>query len=304
MITPSRRVLLAMLVGTGSCAATLQATQAAHPAEASDQRVRMVPYAARQVTEIAVQRGTATRIVLGDDEKIQPDGASTGFPSDCSKLELEWCVRAQPGGNQVLVKPQQGATHNNLELKTNLRDYSIAFEVLADRVAPGVGKARAPATVPAHRVIFVYPEASVATHPAPAHPTEVAPSAPTPKDLLSAARPSPRNWQYSMQAMAGSDDIVPRIVFDDGRFTYFQFPANREMPTIFYVSAAGEEGRVNFHIDEQAPDTVVVERMSRRFMLRLGKAAIGIWNDAFDAYGSPPIDGTTVDGVARTMRKE
>jgi len=156
---------------------------------------------------------------------------------------------------------------------------------------------------PTHRLVFQYP--SKTTAPEVKQPT--APSVPaesTPRELLAAARPSPRNWQYSMQPMAGSDDIVPELVFDDGRFTYFRFPANREMPTIFYVSAAGEEGRVNFHIDAQAPDTVVVERMSRRFVLRLGRAAIGIWNDAFDSYGMPPRDGTTVDGVARIMRKE
>jgi type IV secretion system protein VirB9 len=296
MRPPLHKAALAWLLSTSA-----QATQLP-PADGADPRVRVVLYVGHQVTEVKVQRGTATRIILENGEKILPDGAATGFPSDCGKPELEWCVRAEPGGNQVLVKPQEGATHNNLELRTNRRDYSLRFKVIADESLHISGRQQAQQH-PTHRLIFHYPS----TAPAPEIKRQSPPNVsaePTPKELLAAARPSPRNWRYSMQTLAGSDDIVPELVFDDGRFTYFRFPANREMPTIFYVSAAGEEGRVNFHIDPQAPDTIVVERMSRRFVLRLGHAAIGIWNDAFDSYGMPPRDGTTVDGVARVMRKE
>jgi len=47
---------------------------------------------------------------------------------------------------------------------------------------------------------------------------------------------------------------------------------------------------------------VVVERLGRRFMLRLGVATVGIWNEAFDAEGRRPVDNTTVEGVARELR--
>lgn len=100
----------------------------------------------------------------------------------------------------------------------------------------------------------------------------------------------------------GADDITPALVFDDGRFTYFRFPANREVPTIYVVSSAGDEARVNFHIDQGAPEFTVVERMGRRFMLRLGTASVSVWNDAFDSYGTPPADGTTIDGLIRSIR--
>jgi type IV secretion system protein VirB9 len=296
MRTSLGHVALASLLVTSAQAVQL------FPVNGADPRIRVVPYVDNQVTEVKVQRGTATRIILEDGEKILPDGAATGFPSECGKADLEWCVRAAPGGNQILVKPQDGATHNNLELRTNRRDYSLRFWVIADESPHHSGRQQAQER-PTHRLIFQYPTTAAAAEIRHAAPLDI-PVEQTPQGLLAAARPSPRNWRYSMQALAGSDDIVPELVFDDGRFTYFRFPANREMPTIFYVSAAGEEGRINFHIDPHAPDTVVVERMSRRFVLRLGHAAIGIWNDAFDAYGVPPRDGTTVDGVARIMRKE
>ncbi len=270
----------------------------------ADPHIRYVNYRADEVTVISVQRGTATRIVLAIDEKILRDGTAAGFPADCAKAELEWCMHAEPGGNQVLVKPKDGATHNNLELHTDKREYSFRFEVAAD--APKHGATVHAIDTAMYRVSFRYPQASRtqqleqllhAAIPQPTMPADADADA-----VIGATRPQMRNWRYSMQVLPGAEDIVPAIVFDDGRFTYFQFPANRELPTIYYVSPAGEEARVNFHIDALDPGMAVVERMGRRFVLRLGGATIGVWNDAFDSYGIPPKDGTTVDGLVRTMR--
>lgn len=266
-----------------------------------DPHIRYAVYRPDEVTVITVQRGTATRIVLAGDEKILRDGTATGFPADCTKAELEWCMHAEPGSNQILVKPKDGATHNNLELRTDKRDYSFRFEVAAKAAAHGHAADSA-----MYRVSFRYPQAARAQQLeqllGSAVPQPVASS--NADAVIQDARPQPRNWRYTMQVLPGAEDIVPAIVFDDGRFTYFQFPANRELPTIYYVSPSGEEARVNFHIDAQDAGLAVVERMARRFVLRLGGATIGIWNDAFDSYGLPPKDGTTVDGLVRTVRKE
>ena len=102
-----------------------------------------------------------------------------------------------------------------------------------------------------------------------------------------------------MQVMHGAEDIAPSLVFDDGRFTYFKFPANREVPTLYYIAPSGDEARINFHMEG---DLAVVQRMGRRFVLRLGQSVVGIWNEAFDADGVAPKDGTTIDGVTRTLR--
>ncbi|MES2899573.1 MAG: TrbG/VirB9 family P-type conjugative transfer protein [Pseudomonadota bacterium] len=268
-----------------------------------DQRVRYVNYNKDDVTVILVQRGTATRIVLADDEKILRDSSATGFAADCSRPELEWCIRADAGSNQVLVKPKEGASHNNLELKTDQRDYSFSFTVLPDaRQAQGsAGRPRsASAAVPMYRVSFRYPALAAAQPGAAPDPaTERARLA----ARLATSRPAPRNWHYSVQAAKGSHDIVPALVFDDGRFTYFRFPANREIPAIFFISPTGEETRVNSHMNAHDPAIAVVERLGRRFVLRLGNAAVGIWNEAFDPEGVAARDGTTVDGVARHLRR-
>lgn len=267
-----------------------------------DARVRHVLYRAHDVTVIDVQRGTATRIVLAEDERIIKDGSSTGFAADCSEAKLEWCIRADAGSNQVLVKPKEGATHNNLELRTDKRDYSFAFRVLPDRkVMSRQASQRARQQAPMHRVVFTYPSILVSALQGPNSEAQRSPAGLL-ATRMAAARPKPRNWRYSLQALPGAADIVPSLVFDDGRFTYFRFPSNRELPTIFFVSPTGEEARINFHMDATDSDLAVVERLGRRFVLRLGSAAVGIWNEGFDSTGVPVKDGTTVDGVARDIR--
>ena len=109
------------------------------------------------------------------------------------------------------------------------------------------------------------------------------------------------NTNYSIAEGAGSADIVPALVFDDGRFTYFRFPGNREVPAVFHVLGDGSETLVNARMED---DLLVVDRVSRRLMLRAGSAVVGVWNEAFDLDGVPPGDGTTVPGVQRIVKAD
>ncbi|MBS0150888.1 MAG: TrbG/VirB9 family P-type conjugative transfer protein [Nitrospira sp.] len=285
--------------------ASSQAAEIPAPGD-GDQRVRYVTYQKDEVTKVTVRRGVVTRIVLGDDERIVIAGS--GFLADCAKPEAEWCIRADVGTNQVWVKPKDQATHNNLEIRTDKRDYSLEFTVVADdrtgrKQNPGQGPRGN--NEPMYRVIFRHP----LVPPNPATMTAIQASAHRAKharentdllhERLDSFTPEPRNWSYSMEVLPGGDDIAPALVFDDGRFTYFQFPPNREIPAIFYFSPLGEETRINFHMEK---DLAVVQRLGRRFVLRLGDAVVGIWNDAYDKTGVPTIEGTTVSGITRTLR--
>ncbi len=109
--------------------ASSQAAEVPAPGD-GDQRVRYVTYQKDEVTKVTVRRGVVTRIVLGDDERIVIAGS--GFLADCAKQEAEWCIRADVGTNQVWVKPKDQATHNNLEIRTDKRDYSLEFTVVGD----------------------------------------------------------------------------------------------------------------------------------------------------------------------------
>jgi type IV secretion system protein VirB9 len=87
------------------------------------------------------------------------------------------------------------------------------------------------------------------------------------------------------------------MVFDDGRFTYFEFLGAREVPAIEAYNSDDQAVRVNWHME---PPFVVVERVARKFTLRIGNAVTGIFNEAYDAVGVS--NGTAT--VSRAVRRE
>jgi type IV secretion system protein VirB9 len=269
-------------------------------AQAADPRLREVTFDARAVVTVAVRRGVVTHVVLGPDEAITEVGAGLG--GDCARAEAVWCIAAQPGGRHLFVKPKSSASApNNLAVVTDRRTHSFRFVVLPD------GDARQPV----YRIV-VRPPAAAAPRPTLANaalpalpalpPAPLKPPEP-PAEVIVAERlgasPQIVNSAYSIAEGQNSEDIVPALVFDDGRFTYFRYPGNREIPAVFHVLGDGSESLVNTRMEG---DLLVVDRVSRRLMLRAGSAVVGVWNDAFDLDGLPPRGGTTVPGVERSMK--
>ncbi len=79
------------------------------------------------------------------------------------------------------------------------------------------------------------------------------------------------NYQY-----AGEPTIAPVKIFDNGDFTYFQFPEkNAEIPAIFSVDSEGYESLVNFRA---AGNYIIVERVSAQFTLRNGEQIVCVYN--------------------------
>lgn len=277
-------------------ASSLQAVAATSPRDVHDARLRTVTYDPQAVVTVPVKRGVVTLIALDVDETITDVAAGLG--GDCTKTESAWCIAAQPGGHNVFVKPKSLANApNNLVVVTDRRTHAFKFVVLAD-ADPHPPVFRLQVSAPARRV----PAAQAVTPRLPLlPPLEVAPL-PRPEELVSKrlqAKPQVMNTQYSMAQGRASDDIVPTLVFDDGRFTYLRFPGNRELPAVFHVRGDGGETLVNARMED---DILVVGRVSRRLMLRAGNAVVGLWNDAFDPDGVPPDEGATVPGIQRALR--
>jgi type IV secretion system protein VirB9 len=210
---------------------------------------------------------------------------------------------APQGGTQLFVKPKSGAQgQNNIAVATNRRAYSLRFVMVADDDP----------REPVYRLTFNYPDtfpdndasgdALVALPPAPpAQPLVIWPTPSSAELIKSRLKHAPTviNGDYSIAVGKRSRDIAPSLVFDDGRFTYFQFPNNREVPAVFHIDAEGEESVVNARMESEF---LVADRVAEQFYLRRGKAVIGIYNEAFDLDGIPPANGTTIPGVARVFK--
>ena len=272
-------------------------------AESPDPRLKEVWYDPQAVVTIPVKRGIVTHVVLDSGEAITDVGSGLG--ADCSKPDASWCIAAQPGGRNIFVKPKSTAsTPNNLAVVTDRRTHSFRFVVLAD------GDARQPVYRLAVRAPTLRTAVPLAARSAElVAPTTIAPLAPelappSPAELIAerlAAAPELANSNYSIAEGKDSQDIVPTLVFDDGRFTYLRFPNNREVPAVFHVLGDGSETVVNARMEGEL---LVVDRVSRRLMLRAGSAVVGVWNEAFDLDGLPPTGGSTVAGVRRVLKAD
>jgi type IV secretion system protein VirB9 len=278
--------------------ATLCGIATAAP-EAPDPRLREVVYDPRAVVTVPVKRGVVTLVVLDPDESITEVAAGLG--GDCAKADAAWCVAAQPGGRNLFVKAKSSASAaNNLAVVTDRRTHTFRFVVLAEGdpkppVYRLVVKAP-PRPAPAAR-LAVREDVPVVALP-------VVPPPPPPQQVVAdrlLAKPQVMNTQYSIAEGTGSQDIVPTLVYDDGRFTYLRFPGNREVPAVFHVLGDGSETLVNARMED---DLLVVDRVSRKLMLRAGSAVVGLWNEAFDLDGRAPGDGTTVPGVQRVLKAD
>ena len=271
-------VLLSAIVAASANAQPVAAAQRA----AADPRLRTVVFAADSVVDVPVRRGQITQIVLGDDEQIVGVPVS-GKGANCADETHTWCVAKQ--GRDLFVKPKSGATSTNLIVVTDRRRHAFLLHPV-----DGAGLALMRLTVAAPVVPRPVLVAS-------------APPLPTAKELIDSrwqAKPAVRNSAYSVATGKDADDIVPVMVFDDGTQTYFSFPNNRPIPTVFQIAPDGSEEMVNARMD--ADDLLVADRVGRRFVLRLGQSVAAIINDAFDLDGVPPKDGTTVLGVARVVK--
>ena len=272
---------------------------AAQPNDKADPRLREVVYDANAVVTIPVKRGMVTLVEFDKGEVITE--VAVGQGGDCSKPDTAWCVAAQPGGHHMYVKAKSAANApNNLAVITDRRSHTLRFVVLPDGD-------RQP---PVYRLAIRSPKPATATSTlAQREPSALASLPPIPPPLTAqqivaerlAAKPTVLNTQYALAEGSESAEIVPTLVYDDGRFTYLTFPGNREVPAVFHVLGNGSETLANARMED---DTLVVDRVSRRLMLRAGSAVVGIWNEAFDLEGLPAKGSTTVLGVQRVLKSD
>ena len=219
-----------------------------------DPRIKTVIYSPRDVVVIQGHYGYSTHIVFAEDEVIQHLS-----PGD----SLAWQI--VPKNNHLFLKPMENDADTNLSVLTNKRQYN--FELRANEASGPADRSLS------FSIQFHYPEDEMMATLAAAsadkqrRDTEIIPD----RDFSAGSL----NFDY---AMRGSDDIAPTRVFDDGKFTFFQFPPEVDTPAIFLVDRDNNEAIINYHVRGKF---VVVQRIGRQFILRSGNAATCIYNEAY-----------------------
>ena len=227
----------------------------------TDHRVRLMVYQPDEVFKFTGHYRFQSSIEFAPDELIQT--ISMGDSTS-------WMLN--PSGNRLFLKPLDQDATTNMTLITNKRTYLMELHAeetddIDDKNMIFVMR-------------FVYPDSGESGT---SSVNSYLDSIPTP-DLTK--HPEKYNQQYTI---AGSDDIAPIRIFDDGEFTYFQFrDKNTEVPAFFWADTDGSEALINYRT---RGDYIVVERVSKRFTLRHGKAVVCVFNEAKGMSDKQPTGG-------------
>lgn len=226
----------------------------------TDPRIKNITYNQNDVYVIHGHYGYSTHITFAEGEVIK-----LMSPGD----SIAW--QFNPKNNHLFLQPVEDDADTNLSVLTNKRVYN--FELRA-------GEARS-ANDPSlsFLVKFRYPEDELKK----TLEEQVFIDHEKKMKLSSGINPEALNFSYSMR---GDDNIAPSKVFDDGKFTYFQFDTDIKTPAIFLVDDDKNESLVNFHV--KGP-YVVVQSTGYQFMLRDNKQATCIYNDALKKERKTPI---------------
>ena len=232
-------------------AGTAHATVVPQPG-AKDPRIRTVGYDPDEVVRLRGYLGQATTVEFAEDERIE--NVSVGDA-------LGWQITPNKRANLLFLKPVDRAPATGMTVITDRRRYTFELTVAAPN---------GPRDELAYAVRFTYP-------PPPAPPPVAVAAAPEP--------PPPPPVLNSAYAWDGARALIPSKVWDDGRATYFQWPAGVTLPTVFAVDATGRERLVNMTAREGA---FVVDETAAKFRVREGRQTLTLVNQGFHAPSSVP----------------
>ena len=205
----------------------------------TDPRIHFVDYDPFQVVELKGALRRQLTVEFDPSERIENVAIGDS---------LGWQVTPNRRANLLFLKPMAQRPATNMTVVTNLRRYNFLLTPVSQ-----------PTRNQAFTVRFVY-----------SAPVTLAPAPPT-ADLP----PEVRNAAYSFQ---GSRALLPTRIFDDGRDTYFAYPADTELPAFFALDSDGEEALVNLRLRD---GLFVADRVAQGFVLRRGEETTRIFNDGF-----------------------
>ncbi|MDC4147465.1 TrbG/VirB9 family P-type conjugative transfer protein [Acinetobacter baumannii] len=241
-----------------------------------DGRIMSVQYDRNEVIEIPTGIGVSTLIQLEDDEEVAEDDNKAG--AGLGDLDA-WQVDIR--GNNIFIKPKARNPDTNMVIVTNKRTYALSLKSSAK------GKA-------GYIVRFSYPDTQLAEEQA-----ALKNSLAIQNKIASSKGEATKNiGKINMKGyfMRGDSQLAPKKMWDDGRFTYLQYPNSKDLPAVYRILPDGKEMLVNTHIDN---DVMVLQETAKGYMLRLGQSVLEVRNALYDPEGKFNALGTSQDDLIR-----
>lgn len=218
-----------------------------------DHRIKYYAYTPDVVYTLHVTVGMHTHIQLGADEKLVeiPTIGET----------VQW--RISGNGQNLYVKALQPNTSTSLTLITSKRVYQFELQATEDK------------NKRIQKAYFTYPDDEQKFNLDLAVQNQRRVAETNRVEAVKVGRatdPSQLNFNYKVE---GAATFKPNAIYDDGVFTYFRLSNSQDLPAIFML----EEGSrnkltpVNYVVKG---DQVIVERLARNFVMKLGKDELRI----------------------------
>lgn len=231
----------------------------------TDSRIRTLVYNPNEVYPIKFHYGFQSFIEFAPDEDIEIISLGEAYP---------WKIT--PIGKRLFVRPIQIDIKTNMTIITTKRTYQFEIEGLAfdERVNEDL----------IYSIRFFYPEKEIKKPKMGANPVATAGGTNEGATinvregfaLTNIERGDVVNFNYTMAGKGPS--IVPIRVFDDGKYTYFQFARNNAIiPSFTLVDIYGNEQPLDYYMDG---DYVVVRQTGVQFALRNGREMICVFNNS------------------------
>lgn len=271
-----------------------------------DTRLRLIDYNPLDVTKITTFYGVSTFVQFAESETIQDVAVGD---------DLAWNII--PRGSNLFIKPKAKKADTNVTVVTNKRVYHFALTVVP-RSTKDASAWRDPDLT--YGLTFRYPDEEAAKREELVRQEEIRKRSESVKHKLNMSTKvsseeglettetsvptkktrdeAGQNYDYWV---AGSEGVSPTAARDDGRFTYLEFTNNRDMPAVYTVNGEGKESLINTHVEG---NTIVIQRVVPKLMLRKGAQVACIRNNAFDWDGGKDNSlGTIAPDVERTVRE-
>lgn len=213
----------------------------------TDSRIKHVTYQENNVIPVHGFPFISTEFQFGQSEKvIDIEGGDS----------VAWMVTYHPIlPNIVFIKPTLFDSNSNLTIITNLHAYY--FHLTSHQTFKYKSGQKT------YALKFTYPDLNLKKKKA-AHSLSKSTTLNHPKVVNSTYR------------FSGSPQLVPKHVFDDGKFTYFELSAQGIVPAIFAVDdQSGKESTVN---TRRSGKYIIVQRIAPQFTLRQGGFATSVFN--------------------------
>lgn len=264
------------LLATALSFCSISTKAAIHPTPiSSDGRIMAVQYDKNEVIEIPIRIGVATLIQLENGEEISDENSTGAGLGDLKAWEVN--LR----GNNIFIKPKANNPDTNMVIVSNKRTYALHLKTATQSKAGYI-------------VRFTYPDTQFAQEQ-----EALKHSLAIQNKLASANGESSKNiGKVNVKGyfMRGDNQLAPKKMWDDGRFTYLQYPNSKDLPAVYRILPDGKEMLVNTHVEN---DTMVLQETAKGYMLRLGQSVLEVRNALYDPEGKFNATGASDSDLIR-----